>query len=99
MDHLKQTQQMYQTQHQAANVDAPLKTPPTTKSFRKSSFSSNGSSGSSLGSSPAVSSEKEYRDKILKLQMDNLIPLKEDVADWLNRILSMAIQIVGLFQF
>lgn len=42
----------------------------------------------SSGSSP-MTSEKEYTERIAKLQMDNLIPLKEDVSDWINRIMNL----------
>lgn len=35
----------------------------------------------------AVASAEEYAAKIIKLQQACLIPLKEDLADWLNKIL------------
>ncbi|CAG2105872.1 unnamed protein product [Medioppia subpectinata] len=31
--------------------------------------------------------QEEYADRITRLQMEYLIPLKEDLSDWLNRIL------------
>ncbi|KAH7640565.1 flocculation protein flo11-like [Dermatophagoides farinae] len=36
-----------------------------------------------------LTTDKDYLDYIAKLQMDSLIPLKEDVADWLNRTLNL----------
>ncbi|UXI15300.1 hypothetical protein NH340_JMT01243 [Sarcoptes scabiei] len=38
---------------------------------------------------PFLSTDQDYRKHIARLQMDSLIPLKEDVADWLNRILNI----------
>jgi hypothetical protein len=40
----------------------------------------------SRSSSPT---EEEYTDRIMRLQMEYLIPLKEDLSDWLNRILDV----------
>lgn len=38
----------------------------------------------------AVASAEEYAVKITKLQQACLIPLKEDLAEWLNKILEMS---------
>lgn len=38
----------------------------------------------------AVASAEEYAAKIIKLQQACLIPLKEDLADWLNKVLKMS---------
>ena len=38
----------------------------------------------------AVASAEEYAAKIIKLQQACLIPLKEDLADWLNKILKIS---------
>lgn len=38
----------------------------------------------------AVASAEEYATKILKLQQACLTPLKEDLADWLNKIMNMS---------
>lgn len=38
----------------------------------------------------AVASAEEYAAKIIKLQQACLLPLKEDLADWLNKIMNMS---------
>ena len=40
----------------------------------------------------------EYSNRIAKLQQDYLIPLKEDVSDWINRVLGKLL-IISLLEF
>lgn len=45
----------------------------------------------------AVSSAEEYAAKIIKLQQSCLTPLKEDLADWLNKIMNVSNVTTGNF--
>lgn len=45
----------------------------------------------------AVSSAEEYAAKIIKLQQSCLTPLKEDLADWLNKIMNVSNITTGNF--
>lgn len=41
---------------------------------------------------------EEYSSRIAKLQEDYLIPLKEDVSDWINRVLGNFSLIINCMQ-